>query len=68
MIYLTRLNGERFLLNAELVQEVEATPDTIVTLTTGKKFMVVEGVEAIRDAVIGYKHTIAAGPLPPRGG
>jgi flagellar protein FlbD len=68
MIYLTRLNGERFLLNADLVQELESTPDTVVTLTTGKKFMVAEGVEAVRKAVIDYKHTIASGPLPPQGG
>lgn len=65
MIYLTRFGGQRFLLNAELVQEVESTPDTIVTLTSGKKVMVAESVDEVRSAVIEYKRTIIGGLIPP---
>jgi len=58
MIQLTRLNGHVFTLNAELIQEIEATPDTIVTLTNGQKIMVREPVAEIRNAVVAYKHEI----------
>ena len=58
MIRLTRLNGHVFVLNAEQIQEFEATPDTIVTLANGQKIMVREPVEEIRQAVIAYKHEI----------
>ena len=58
MIRLTRLNGQQFLLNAEIIREVEATPDTIITLTTGEKLLVREGVEAVGNAVIKYKQLI----------
>ena len=42
MIRLTRLKGEPFILNAELIQYVEARPDTFVTLTTGERLVVTE--------------------------
>jgi len=58
MIQLTRLNGHVFVLNAEMIQEIESTPDTIVTLTNGQKIMVREPVGEIRDAVVAYKHEI----------
>lgn len=61
MIQLTRLGGQQFVLNAELIQEVEATPDTIITLTSGQKIMVKEPVDAVRNAVIEYKRTIHGG-------
>lgn len=47
MISLTRLNGTPFVLNALLIETVEATPDTVITLTTGKKFMVQEDVPEV---------------------
>ena len=58
MIRLTRISGDDFVLNAEMVQEIESTPDTIITLTSGKKVMVNESVEAIINAVIEYKRLI----------
>ena len=67
MIYLTRLNDEQFLLNAELIQEIEETPDTVITLVSGKKLIVKESVAALRDAVIEYKHAIAMGVASQRG-
>ncbi len=42
MIALTRLNSQGVIVNAELIKFVETTPDTLVTLTTGDKFMVQE--------------------------
>lgn len=67
MIHLTRLSGQTFVLNAEMIQEIEATPDTIVTLHTGQKIMVKEPVDAVRDAVINYKRTILGGFSPSEG-
>lgn len=56
MIMLHRLNGKEFVLNAEHIKFVEATPDTLITLTTSdEKFMVKESVEAVVNEVIEYK-------------
>jgi len=68
MIHLTRLNGVDFVLNAELIQEIEAKPDTIITLTGGQKMMVREPVEDVRRAVLEYKRYILGGPAPNAGG
>lgn len=51
MIYLTRLNGEKIILNTDLIEFMEKTPDTVVTLTTGKKFVVCEPVNEIVDHI-----------------
>jgi flagellar protein FlbD len=47
LIELRRLNGKAFVLNCELIKTVEETPDTIVTLTTGEKMMVLEKVSEV---------------------
>lgn len=65
MIHLTRLNGTPFVLNAEVIREIEATPDTIITLTTGEKIVVGESVDAVTSAVIDYKRTIMGGHRAP---
>ena len=67
MIHLTRLSCQPFVLNAEMIQEIEATPDTIVTLNSGQKIMVQETVDAVKDAVLDYKRTILGGYGPPLG-
>jgi flagellar protein FlbD len=55
MIRLQRLNKEQFVLNADLIETLEATPDTVITLTTGRKLMVKNGVEDIVGQVIDYR-------------
>ncbi len=55
MIALRRLNNEEFVLNAELIETIEATPDTIITLTTGKKLMVRNSIEEIVKKVVKFK-------------
>jgi flagellar protein FlbD len=53
MIKLTRLGGETFVLNADLIQYVEARPDTFVTLTSGERIVVAESMdEVLRRAVL----------------
>jgi flagellar protein FlbD len=58
MIRLTKLNGTKFVLNCELIESVESTPDTVLTTTNGKKLVVLETVEEVIDKVIQYKGSI----------
>ena len=55
MIALKRLNGKEFVLNADLIETIESTPDTLITLTTGKKLMVKNALEEIVRKTIKYK-------------
>ncbi|MDZ7373510.1 MAG: flagellar FlbD family protein [candidate division KSB1 bacterium] len=58
MIKVTRLNGKELIINAELIETVEATPDTIITLTTNSKFMVRETPEEIVEKVVEYRRRV----------
>lgn len=51
MISLTRLTGSQFVLNSDLIERIDSTPDTVVTLVDGKKYVVTESLEEIVDAV-----------------
>jgi|GEM_PF-142236 flagellar protein FlbD len=55
MINVTRLNQTEMIINAEKIEFIEATPDTIITLSSGKKVMVAESVDRVVDLVIDYK-------------
>jgi flagellar protein FlbD len=61
MIRLTRLNHVPLLLNSDLIEHVEITPDTVITLTTGHKIMVIESAEDIVDRVIQFRRAIIQG-------
>ena len=61
MIHVTRINHARIIINADLIEMIEATPDTVLTLLTGKKMMVLETPEEVMDKVIEYRHK--AGPV-----
>lgn len=58
MIHLSRLNGKPFVVNAELIKFVEATPDTIISLTTGDKLMVAEDVDTVVKLAIDYGRSL----------
>ena len=58
MILIQRLNGEEFILNAELIESVESCPDTLVTLTNGKKLMVLSDHNEIINKVIDYRRRV----------
>ena len=64
MIYVTRLDGSILVVNADLIETVEHTADTVITLLDGKKLVVKTPVKDVVDSVIGYRQTIARGPLP----
>ncbi|MBI2506092.1 MAG: flagellar FlbD family protein [Candidatus Latescibacteria bacterium] len=55
MIRLTRLNEREFIVNAEMIEFVEAIPDTMISLVSGKKLMVTESVEQVVERVIEYR-------------
>ncbi|MGE5632246.1 MAG: flagellar FlbD family protein [Caulobacteraceae bacterium] len=58
MIKVTRLNGVSFYLNCELIETIENTPDTVITLRDGKKMLVSEPTEEIIEKIIEYKKRI----------
>ena len=58
MIEVTRINGVRFSINCDLIETVEETPDTVITLTNGKKFIVSENMEQIKNLIIDFKRQI----------
>lgn len=55
MIEVTKLNGSKVLINAELIESVEETPDTVISFVTGKKIIVKESRQEIKNLVILYK-------------
>ena len=61
MILLKRLkaNDHDFALNAELIETVEQTPDTVITLTNGKKYIVGEPVQEVVRKIVEYRRLIA---------
>lgn len=62
MIKLTRINGEEFVLNANLIQYVESRPDTFVTLTTAERVIVREPVDEIVRRSVEYARAIRLAP------
>lgn len=58
MIELTKLNDIKFTVNADIIELVEETPDTVVTLTTGKKIIVKESRQDVTNLVISYRRSI----------
>lgn len=58
MISVTRFNDSKIVINADIIQSVEETPDTVITLTTGTKYIVKESSQEIVDRVIEYKRKI----------
>ena len=60
MITLTRLSGTSFALNSDLIERVDATPDTVVTLVDGKKYVVAESLREVIEAVRRYRGEVLA--------
>jgi flagellar protein FlbD len=57
LIELTRLNKKKFILNCELIESIESTPDTMITLRNGKLLIVEEAPEAIAKMVLEYQRS-----------
>ena len=63
MIRLTRLNGDEFVVNAELIRFIESRPDTFVTLTTDDRLIVRESVEEVVKRAISYSRAVRMTPV-----
>ncbi len=59
MIEVTQLNGQSVVINADLIESIEAAPHTIVTLTTKRKMLLKDSVADVVDAVVAYRQRIA---------
>lgn len=55
MIDVTRMNGSLLTINNHLIEMVEETPDTVITLTTGKKIIVKESRQEVKNLVKSYR-------------
>ncbi len=64
MIEVTKLNDMKLLVNAELIESVEETPDTVISFVTGKKIIVKESRQEIKNLVILYKREFMTIGLP----
>lgn len=64
MIRLTRINHKPLVLNSDLIEHVEVTPDTVISLTSGQKFMVLETAEEVIQKVIAFRKSICEALVP----
>jgi flagellar protein FlbD len=62
MIYVTRINQQPFVLNSDLIEHIEATPDTIITMTNGQKLVVKESADAVVEKIVAFRRSIH--PIP----
>ena len=62
MIRLTKINGEAFILNSELIKFMEETPDTIITLLNSEKVIVAENTDEIIHRIIEFKRSVRLYP------
>lgn len=63
MIDVTKLNGINITVNGDLIEIIEETPDTVLTLTTGKKIIVKESRQEIKNLVKSYKRECNSGEI-----
>ena len=68
MILVTKLNKSQVIVNADLIEFVEKTPDTLITLTTGTKLMVKESLEDLLSLVEAYRVKTRSHPVPVKRG
>lgn len=67
MIKVTKLNGRELVVNADLIEFVESTPDTLVSLTTGRKIMVLEDLDEVIRRAVSYRSLAKIYPIPTGG-
>ena len=61
MIQLTRLNHRPLMVNSDLIEHIEMAPDTVIALTTGHKFMVLESADEVIDRIVDFRRRIFTG-------
>jgi flagellar protein FlbD len=63
MIHLTRLNQNEIVINSDLIEHIETTPDTVISLTNGQKFVVMESTADIVQRIIEFRRQLSVAPL-----
>ena len=63
MIQLTRLNNHPLMVNSDLIKFVEKAPDTVLTLVSGEKIVVLESSQQVLDRIVEFRRTILTSPL-----
>ncbi len=64
MIELHRLNGELFLLNSDMIETIEVTPDTVIRLVNGHRYVVKESFESIKNAIVDFRRRAGYSCIP----
>jgi len=65
MIRLTRINRVPLVLNSDVIEHIETTPDTVISLTNGQKFVVLESSDEVIRRIVEFRREINRGPEPP---
>ncbi|MEI9812868.1 MAG: flagellar FlbD family protein [Acidobacteriota bacterium] len=63
MIHVTRINHAPLVLNSDLIEHIETTPDTVISLTGGQKYVVTESPEEIVEKVVEFRRRVQAIPV-----
>ena len=64
MIQLTRINHKPLVLNSDLIEHLEVTPDTVISMTNGQKFMVLETAQEVIQRVVAFRKSICEALVP----
>lgn len=64
MVRVSRLDGKEFTINALLIETIEEVPDTVITLTTGRKYVVKESIEEIVEQTVTFHQRINGPGVP----
>jgi flagellar protein FlbD len=62
MILLTRLNNRPLVVNSDMIKFIENTPDTVITLVTGEKIVVLETVAEVMEEILNFRRRVVAAP------
>jgi len=65
MIWLTRLNRMPMVLNSDLIEHIDVTPDTVITLTSGQILRVQESADEVVERIIGFRQRVYAADAAP---
>jgi flagellar protein FlbD len=68
MIAVHRLRGEPMFLNADLIESIEATPDTVLTLVDGRRIVVADDAEVVAERIIEFRASVLVSAAEMRGG
>jgi flagellar protein FlbD len=60
MVSLTRINRTSLILNSDLIEHIQATPDTVITMTNGHNYMVLESPDCVVDRIVAYRRRFTA--------